>query len=72
MIGIDNYLQVGSVKSAWITLYILSIVLGVLYMIKPLFETTTDISDAEMGEKKSGGFLVRKHRVLSQNVIHMS
>lgn len=61
MIGIENYLQVGSVKSAWITLYILSIVLGALYMIKPLFESTSDISDSEMGDKKSGGFLVGLH-----------
>lgn len=60
MIGIENYIQVGSVKSAWITLYILSIVLGVLYMVKPLSDdsrndTTGDIEDSN---KSSGSFWV--------------
>ncbi|KAF1798706.1 hypothetical protein V8B55DRAFT_1363165 [Mucor lusitanicus] len=59
MIGIDNYLAVGSVKSAWVSLYILSIVWGLLYMIRPLFDTSSDISDMETGDKRSGGFLSR-------------
>ncbi|CAO0795355.1 unnamed protein product [Mucor circinelloides] len=59
MIGIDNYLAVGSVKSAWISLYILSIVFGLLYMVRPLFDNNTDISDMEAGDKRSGGFLSR-------------
>lgn len=58
MIGIDNYLAVGSVKSAWVSLYILSIVWGLLYMLRPLFDTGSDISDMETGDKRSGGFLV--------------
>lgn len=58
MIGIDNYLAVGSVKSAWISLYILSIVFGLLYMVRPLFDNSSDISDMEAGDKRSGGFLV--------------
>lgn len=66
MIGIDNYLAVGSVKSAWISLYILSIVWGLLYMLRPLFDTSSEISDMEGGEKKSGGFLVmyKSYRML--------
>jgi hypothetical protein len=60
MIGIDNYLAMGSVKSAWITIYILSIIYGVLYTIYPLFETTQDIGDVENKNTSvsSGGLLV--------------
>ncbi|KAG2190480.1 hypothetical protein INT46_008901 [Mucor plumbeus] len=72
MIGIDNYLAVGSVKSAWISLYILSIVWGLLYMLRPLFDTSSEISDMEGGEKKSGGFLSRIGRaydVIKDNLL---
>ncbi|CEP15358.1 hypothetical protein [Parasitella parasitica] len=59
MIGIDNYLAVGSVKSAWISLYILSIIWGVLYMLRPLFDSGSEVSDTEDGEKKYNSFMSR-------------
>lgn len=58
MIGLDNYVAVGSVKSAWITIYILSIIYGVLYTIYPLFESSQEVDDVE-NKKFSGGMLVR-------------
>ncbi|KAI8635955.1 hypothetical protein BD408DRAFT_448793 [Parasitella parasitica] len=59
MIGIDNYLAVGSVKSAWISLYILFIVWGILYMLRPLFDSSSEVSDAEYDENKCSSFMSR-------------
>lgn len=61
--GIDVYLSYGSVKSAWITLYILSIIWGVLYVLKPLLGDRTDVlSDIDTTDdnkkSSSNGILV--------------
>lgn len=58
MIGIDNYLSYGSVKSSWVTIFILSIIYGVLYTVYPLFEESDNISDLET-KRAEGGFLVK-------------
>jgi hypothetical protein len=59
MIGIDNYVQYGSVKSSWVTLYILFIILGLLYMLKPFYDGGDDPSDLEYNDKKSTTLLVK-------------
>lgn len=57
MIGMDNYLSYGSVKSAWVTIFIMSIIHGVLYTVYPLFEENDNVSDLE-NKRSDGGFLV--------------
>jgi hypothetical protein len=61
MIGIDNYVQYGSVKSSWVTLYILFIILGLLYMLKPFYDGCDDASDLEYNDKKSTTLLVKNN-----------
>ncbi|KAI7905811.1 uncharacterized protein BX663DRAFT_500987 [Cokeromyces recurvatus] len=58
--NIEHYLAYGSVKSAWVTLFITAIILGVLYVIRPLVSDDSDVSDIEAADKRSGGgFLSR-------------
>ncbi|KAI8977582.1 hypothetical protein BDF20DRAFT_958869 [Mycotypha africana] len=73
MIGIDNYVATGSVKSAWITLYILTIILGLLYSVKPLFTDDSDVADVEAGDKQSSGGIMSKigraYNLVKDNVL---
>ncbi|KAI9468124.1 MAG: hypothetical protein EXX96DRAFT_592014 [Benjaminiella poitrasii] len=58
--NIETYLAYGSVKSAWVTLFITSIIMGVLYVIKPLVSEDSDVNDIEAADKRStGGFMSR-------------
>ncbi|KAI8880759.1 hypothetical protein K501DRAFT_190615 [Backusella circina FSU 941] len=71
MIGVDNYVQYGSVKSSWVTLYILFIIWGVLYMLKPFYEGD-DASDLEYNDKKSTTLLSRlgnSYNVIKENAM---
>jgi hypothetical protein len=48
----DSYLEHGSVKSAWMTIFILTIIWGVLYAVRPLFTKPNEISDPETADKR--------------------